>query len=81
MWHTSNRKRAVKRNNVCIVECKFIRRVSGGNINIPGDYSIDLSRQKSVYVSISYSRQFLSYLRYSSKIVDKEEILRTVSNN
>jgi hypothetical protein len=50
--------------------------VPGGKVNILGGHSIGHSKQKSIYVHASYSERFL----YSSKIVDKKEMLHTVSN-
>jgi predicted transport protein len=52
-------------------------------VNIPGGHSIGHSKQKSVYVHVSYSERFprLNYFTHSPKIVDKKEILRTVSNS
>jgi hypothetical protein len=45
-------------------------------------HGIGHSKQKYVYVHVFYSERFprYSYLLYSSKIVDKKEILGTVSN-
>jgi hypothetical protein len=54
-----------------------IQSVPGGKVNILGGHSIGHSRQKHIYVHVSYSERVL---RYSCKIVDKKEILRTVSN-
>jgi hypothetical protein len=45
-----------------------------------GGHSIGYSKQKILYVHVSYSERVSDISLYSSKIVDKKEILRTVSN-
>jgi hypothetical protein len=50
-----------------------IQSVPRGKISILGGHSIGYSKQKIVYVHMSYAL-------YSSKIVAKKELLRTVSN-
>jgi hypothetical protein len=59
-----------------------LQNVPGGKVNILGGHSIGHSKQKIVYVHVSYSEPFRgrSFTLYSFKIVDKKEILRTVSN-
>jgi hypothetical protein len=63
--------------------CAYIQDVSEENISILGGHNIGHSKQKSVYVHVSYSERFPKYnciSLYNSKIVDKKEILLTVSN-
>jgi hypothetical protein len=60
-----------------------IGNVPGGKVNILRGHSIGHSKQKKMYI---YMRPIPNGFRdgvislYSSKIVDKKEILRTVSN-
>jgi hypothetical protein len=51
-----------------------IQGVPVGKVNIPGGHSIGHSKQKSVYVHVSYSERFPSRTisLYSSKIVGKK---------
>jgi hypothetical protein len=53
-----------------------------GKVNILGGHDFGHSKQRNVYVHVTYSNCFRdrAISLYSSKIVDKEEILRTVSN-
>jgi hypothetical protein len=62
-----------------------LRSVPGGKVNIPGGHSIGHSKQKEVYTYMymcpipnGFRDRVISL--YSSKIVDKKDILRTVSN-
>jgi hypothetical protein len=50
--------------------------------DVPGGHSISHSKEKGVYVHVSYSKRFqdTAISLYSSKIVERKEILRTVSN-
>jgi hypothetical protein len=63
---------------------KYIQSVPGGKVNIMGGHSIGHYKQKKIYV---YMCPILDGFRdtaislYSSEIVDREEILRTVSSN
>jgi hypothetical protein len=59
----------------------YIQSVPGGHFNFLGDHSIGHSKQKCVYVHMSYSERFRdkAISLYSSKIVNKKEIFRTVS--
>jgi hypothetical protein len=54
----------------------------GGKVSILGGHSIGHSKQRSVYVHVSYSEgsRDRAISLYSSKIVGKKEILRTVAN-
>jgi hypothetical protein len=59
-----------------------IRDVPGGEVNILGGHSIGYSTQKVYMYMCPIPNGFRDKVisLYSSKIVDKEEILRTVSN-
>jgi len=43
----------------CDQELNLIQHVSGGNVDMLGGHSIGHSKQKSVYVQVSYSERFL----------------------
>jgi hypothetical protein len=57
----------------------YIQNVPGGNVNILGGHGIGNSKQKSVYVHVSYSERGRAISLNGCKTVDKE-ILRIVSN-
>jgi hypothetical protein len=60
----------------------YIQDVTGGKVIILGGYSVGHSKQKRVYVHASLPNGFQdrAISLYSSKTVDKKEILRTISN-
>jgi hypothetical protein len=60
---------------------KHIYSVLEGKVNIPGAHSVIHCKQKRLYVHVSYPNCFQDrdISMYSSKIVDKKEILCTVS--
>jgi hypothetical protein len=43
---------------ICVCVCIYIQSVPGGKVNIPVGHTIGQSKQKSVYVHVSYSEQF-----------------------
>jgi hypothetical protein len=45
--------------NVCSLRIHFIQSGPVGEGNIPGDHGIGHSKQKCVYVRVSYSERFL----------------------
>jgi hypothetical protein len=59
-----------------------IKGVTGGKVNILGGHSIGHSKQKMYMYMCPFPSGFRdrAISLYSSKIVDKKEILRTVSN-
>jgi hypothetical protein len=56
----------------------YVQNVPGGKVNIVGGHSIGHSKQKNVYVHVSYSERFprLILELYSSIIINKKEIIR-----
>jgi hypothetical protein len=46
------------RKNVYLQKSSYIQRIPGGKVNILGGHSIGHSKQKSVYVHVSYSEKF-----------------------
>jgi hypothetical protein len=54
----------------------LIQNVPGGNVNILGGHNVGHSKQKSVYVHVSYSERFQRYICTVAKLL----ILHIVSN-
>jgi hypothetical protein len=72
---------SVFRKTLIAQQC-LIQNVPGGKVNVLGGHSIGHSKQEGIHVHVSYAEQSRdrAVSLYRCKIVDKKEILRTVSN-
>lgn len=71
-----------RRHTSNVVACAYLYRCPRRKANIQGGHSISHSKQKGVYVHVSYCELCLetALWLYSSRAVDKIEVLHTVSN-